>query len=65
MKKKVIMTMLTAALTLSLVGPVTTLAAETSLPEVSVTQADESSPLRADEYITYYRTYNGIRQYRI
>ena len=63
MKKRVLLTTLAILLALTSVGSVSALAAEVALPETS-TQAGETI-LRADEFITYYRTYNGIHQYRI
>lgn len=60
-------TRLLAALLLTLVftGLTPAFAAEASVPvEVEVTAAGEIVPF-ADEWITYYRTYNGIKQYRI
>lgn len=62
MKKKTFLMMLTLLLTLAFIGPAPALASDIS-PQS--TQPGNSSVLRADEYITYFRTYNGVKQYRI
>lgn len=63
MKKNVLRATLTVLLALAFLGPIPTLAAEAVLPDVSA-QSGEVSPM-ADQFITYYRMNNGIKQYRI
>lgn len=62
MKRKTFLMMLTFLLTLTFVGPVPAFAADVEVPP---TQSSEESILRSDEYVTYYRTHNGVRQYRV
>lgn len=62
MKKKAFLTTVTLLLTLAFIGPAPALASDVSTQS---TQSGETSILRADEYITYYRTYNGVCQYRV
>lgn len=62
MKRKIFLMMLTLFLTLTFVGPAPAFAADVAVPP---TQSSEESILRSDEYVTYYRIYNGVRQYRI
>ena len=66
MKKKILCMTITLLLTLTAVGPVPALAAEDSLERLPVenVQANTISP-RADHYVVYYRTVNGVLQYRI
>ena len=63
MKKKFLMKALSVFLTLAFIGPAPALAAEVTQTEPSTQTSDISA--RVAEFITYYRTYNGVRQYRI
>lgn len=54
--------MLTLFLTLTFVGPAPAFAADVEVPP---THSSEESILRSGEYVTYYRTHNGVLQYRI
>lgn len=62
MKKRYFLTVFSLLLILTFLGPIPAFAANNFLYS---SQSSEALPLRADEYITYYRIYNGVRQYRI
>ncbi len=59
MKKKVLLAILTFLLTVTLVGPVSAYAVEVN------NQPSEQSDSRATEYVTYYKTVDGVCYYRI
>ena len=64
MKKKFLCMFITCLLTMALVGPISAFAAEEVSPKESGQSTSEPVPM-ADKYITYYRVYNGVPQYRI
>lgn len=65
MKKVKLLVVLILVFVLQIAGSVTAQAVESNpVPETSTENMTTVSP-RADQYVTYYRTYNGHRQYRI
>lgn len=64
MRKKIMCMLLACLLTMTIVGPVSALAAEEASPEVNA-QSETTVTTRADKYLYYYRIYNGVPQYRI
>ena len=56
--------LLACLMTLTIVGPVSAVAAEDTYPVVGTQPEDTPTP-RADHLLYYYRIYNGVPQYRI
>ncbi|MCI6990671.1 MAG: hypothetical protein MR910_04490 [Clostridiales bacterium] len=64
MKKKIFCMLLACLMTMTLVGPISAFAVEAVDP-VGKGQSEDVPVPMADHYITYYRVYNGVPQYRI
>lgn len=64
MKKVKLLVVLILVFVLQIAGSVTAQAVENNAFSNSTENMTTVSP-RADKYVTYYRTYNGHRQYRI